>query len=146
MTESLPSFDRALSPAFTISGFTFLCRPLCQSKITTGVRTVSCRRLGSMASTSAPIIIPDGYTLHTENTSHVLLPSTNEAFLNPIQEFNRDLSVACIRTWSEELDKAKQARWMQNQQRRSKKAEAGSDKKRVKSKLYLDIPTLHHCR
>jgi tRNA G26 N,N-dimethylase Trm1 len=113
----------------TISGFLFLCRPL-RLKTATGFCTVSCR-LASMA--TAPITIPDGYTLHTENTSHVLLPSTNEAFLNPVQEFNRDLSVACIRTWSEELDKAKETKWMQTQQKRLKIAEAGSDKKRVKS-------------
>jgi tRNA (guanine26-N2/guanine27-N2)-dimethyltransferase len=80
--------------------------------------------------TDAPITIPDGYTLHTENTSHILLPSTNEAFLNPIQEFNRDISVACITTWSEEWNKAKEAKW---QERRSKKTASGSGKKRLKS-------------
>jgi tRNA (guanine26-N2/guanine27-N2)-dimethyltransferase len=85
--------------------------------------------------TGAAITIPDGYTLHTENTSHVLLPSTNEAFLNPIQEFNRDLSVACIRTWSEDLDKAKEAKWIQKQQKLSKDA-AGSGRKRVKSRYF----------
>jgi len=80
--------------------------------------------------TEAPITIPDGYTLHTENTSHILLPSTNEAFLNPIQEFNRDISVACITTWSEEWNKAKEVKW---QERRSKKTGSGSGKKRLKS-------------
>ena len=80
----------------------------------------------------ATVTIPDGYTLHTENTSRILLPSTNEAFLNPIQEFNRDISVACITTWSEDLDKAKESKW---QERRSKKLNTagGSDKKRLKS-------------
>jgi tRNA (guanine26-N2/guanine27-N2)-dimethyltransferase len=80
--------------------------------------------------TEVAVTIPDGYILHTENTSHILLPSTNEAFLNPIQEFNRDISVACITTWSEELDKAKEAKW---HERRSKKPAGGSDKKRLKS-------------
>lgn len=78
--------------------------------------------------TEAAITIPDGYTLHTENTSHILLPSNNEAFLNPIQEFNRDVSVACITVWSEEFDKVKEAKW---QTRRSKKIAA--DVKRLKS-------------
>jgi tRNA (guanine26-N2/guanine27-N2)-dimethyltransferase len=94
------------------------------------------RRFEIMA-TEAAITIPDGYTLHTENTSHILLPSTNEAFLNPIQEFNRDVSVACITTWSEELDKVKEAKW---QSRRSKKT---TDVKRLKSECAAAI--LHFC-
>lgn len=64
--------------------------------------------------------MPDGFTLHTENTTHILL-SSNEAFLNPVQEFNRDVSVACIRVWSEELNKAKEVRWKQNQEKKAKK-------------------------
>lgn len=64
-----------------------------------------------MASTAA---VPEGFRLHTENTSHILL-SENEAFLNPVQEFNRDLSVACIRVWSEELNRTKEERWRKAQ-------------------------------
>lgn len=79
-----------------------------------------------------PITIPDGFTLHTENTSSILLPSTNEAFLNPVQEFNRDLSVACIRVWSEELNKTKEIKWRQMQERKAKKSKDGSDRKRQK--------------
>ncbi|KAJ7685216.1 N2,N2-dimethylguanosine tRNA methyltransferase [Mycena polygramma] len=64
--------------------------------------------------------IPEGFTLHTENNSHILL-SSNEAFLNPVQEFNRDTSVACIRVWSEELHKAKKAKWVQAQEKKQTK-------------------------
>jgi tRNA (guanine26-N2/guanine27-N2)-dimethyltransferase len=80
------------------------------------------------------ITVPDGFTLHTENTSHILLPSNNEAFLNPIQEFNRDLSVAAIRVWSEALNKTKEERWRQARERRLMKAEKppASDRKRPK--------------
>lgn len=80
------------------------------------------------------ITVPDGFTLHTENTSYVLLPSNNEAFLNPVQEFNRDLSVAAIRVWSEELNRAKEERWRQGKERRHMKAEKRlmPDKKRPK--------------
>jgi tRNA (guanine26-N2/guanine27-N2)-dimethyltransferase len=67
--------------------------------------------------------VPDGFTLHTENTSHILLPSNNEAFLNPVQEFNRDLSVAAIRVWSEELNRSKEERWRQSRERKLKRAE-----------------------
>ena len=82
-----------------------------------------------MTGTLEPIVVPEGFTLHTENTSHILLPSTNEAFLNPIQEFNRDLSVAAIRVWSEELNQIKKQRWRQAQQRKADKR-SRPDKKR----------------
>jgi len=78
-----------------------------------------------MASTTTSAIeIPDGFRLHTENTSHILL-SENEAFLNPVQEFNRDLSVACIRVWSEELNRTKEERWRKAQENKLKRARAG---------------------
>jgi tRNA G26 N,N-dimethylase Trm1 len=77
---------------------------------------------------SSPITVPEGFTLHTENTSHILISSKEEAFLNPVQEFNRDLSVACIRVWSEELNREKEAKWKQTQERRAKR-EADADTK-----------------
>ncbi|KAF9218193.1 N2,N2-dimethylguanosine tRNA methyltransferase [Gyrodon lividus] len=74
------------------------------------------------ASTSAfPIVVPEGFTLHTENNSHILISSKDEAFLNPVQEFNRDLSVACIRTWSEEMNREKEEKWKKAEERRSKR-------------------------
>ncbi|KAJ6502519.1 N2,N2-dimethylguanosine tRNA methyltransferase [Mycena sanguinolenta] len=74
--------------------------------------------------------IPEGFTLHTENNSHILL-SSNEAFLNPVQEFNRDTSVACIRVWSEEQHELKKAKWLRAQ-----------DKKQTKQKKRkLDVST-----
>ncbi|KAJ3491602.1 hypothetical protein NLJ89_g11324 [Agrocybe chaxingu] len=76
-----------------------------------------------MATVSTPtrsIEIPDGFRLHTENTSHILL-SSDEAFLNPVQEFNRDTSIACIRVWSEELNRTKEERWGMMQLRKSQK-------------------------
>ncbi|KZT09453.1 N2,N2-dimethylguanosine tRNA methyltransferase [Laetiporus sulphureus 93-53] len=90
-----------------------------------------------MASETAeppPITTPEGYTLHTENTSYILLPPDNQAFLNPVQEFNRDLSVACIRTWSELLNEEKQAKWRQSQERRAKKKENGRGPKPKRAK------------
>ncbi|KAI0306450.1 tRNA methyltransferase [Multifurca ochricompacta] len=83
---------------------------------------------------SSCLTVPDGYTLHTENTSHILLPSHNEAFLNPIQEFNRDLSVATIRVWGEELNRTREERWRQAREKKPKKTEEPHvpDKKRPK--------------
>ncbi len=98
-------------------------------------RILSQRCIGNMATPSPySITVPEGFTLHTENTSHILLPSNNEAFLNPVQEFNRDLSVAAIRIWSEELNKKKEERWRQARERRLKKAGElpAPDRKRLK--------------
>ncbi|KAJ3934919.1 MAG: N2,N2-dimethylguanosine tRNA methyltransferase [Lentinula lateritia] len=83
----------------------------------------------SSSTTSPPFPVPDGFKLHTENNAHILM-SENEAFLNPVQEFNRDLSVACIRTWSEELNKAKDAKRAQTRQKRALRAKEESAKKR----------------
>ncbi|TFK76405.1 N2,N2-dimethylguanosine tRNA methyltransferase [Pluteus cervinus] len=74
------------------------------------------------------IIVPDGFTLHTENTAHLLLAS-NEAFLNPVQEFNRDISIACIRTWSEAHDSVKEARWKTTQEKKARKLQKVGEKK-----------------
>ncbi|KAG6832138.1 hypothetical protein H0H87_002450 [Tephrocybe sp. NHM501043] len=80
-------------------------------------------------STESNIIVPDGFTLHTENTSRILLES-NQAFLNPVQEFNRDTSVACIRVWSEELNRAKEEKWRKLQEKKANKQKDGAAKKR----------------
>ncbi|ORX47492.1 N2,N2-dimethylguanosine tRNA methyltransferase [Hesseltinella vesiculosa] len=37
----------------------------------------------------------------TEGKATILFPKNNEVFYNPVQEFNRDMSIAAIRTWSE---------------------------------------------
>ena len=89
------------------------------------------------------VTVPDGFTLHTENTSHILLPSNNEAFLNPVQEFNRDLSVATIRIWSEVLNKTKEERWRQMREKKLKKMDKlpVSDRKRPKVDPLKDIST-----
>ncbi|KAF9052841.1 N2,N2-dimethylguanosine tRNA methyltransferase-domain-containing protein [Panaeolus papilionaceus] len=60
--------------------------------------------------TPTEIIVPDGFRLHTENTTHLLM-SEDEAFLNPVQEFNRDLSTACIRVWGDEYNRIKEEKW-----------------------------------
>ncbi|CAE6433487.1 unnamed protein product [Rhizoctonia solani] len=77
--------------------------------------------------TTATMDIPEGFTVHTENTAKILLPSETTTFLNPIQEFNRDLSVACISTWGKRWEEAKRAKWEQGGARR------GQNKKRKKS-------------
>ncbi|KAG5460707.1 MAG: LOW QUALITY PROTEIN: tRNA methyltransferase, partial [Olpidium bornovanus] len=41
----------------------------------------------------------DGYVEITEGKATILFPKGNEVFYNPVQEFNRDMSIAAIRTW-----------------------------------------------
>ncbi|KAI0647130.1 N2,N2-dimethylguanosine tRNA methyltransferase [Trametes meyenii] len=99
------------------------------------------------ASASAPeaFTVPEGFTLHKENTSAILLPSANDAFLNPVQEFNRDLSVACIRTWSELVNAEKERKWRQAAERRAKKEAEGAHAqghKAKKVKTEEDAPVL----
>ena len=83
-----------------------------------------------MKSTLAAIEIPqaDGFKLYTENTSLLISSDESEAFLNPVQEFNRDLSVACIRVWSEEMNIAKEARWRKAQEKKAKHVPVSNQK------------------
>lgn len=88
------------------------------------------RRSMAMADTSGPkepegppITVPEGFSLYTENNAHILISSKDEAFLNPVQEFNRDMSVACIRVWSEELNREKEDKFNKAEERRAKRLE-----------------------
>lgn len=92
-----------------------------------------------MASTLTAIEIPDGFKLYTENTSRLI--SSDEAFLNPVQEFNRDLSVACIRVWSEEMNSAKEARWRKAHKKKDKHIPI-SNQKGSNIGIYLSSETL----
>ncbi|KXN86864.1 tRNA (guanine(26)-N(2))-dimethyltransferase [Leucoagaricus sp. SymC.cos] len=74
------------------------------------------------------IRVPDGFRLHTENTSHILL-SANDAFLNPVQEFNRDMSVACIRTWSEDVNRERETKWRKAMEGKAARAASKPNKK-----------------
>ena len=88
-----------------------------------------------MATAATKINVPAGFKLHTENQAHILLPDDNEAFLNPVQEFNRDLSVACITVWGEELNREKKRRWRERLQRNvgvTRKGKGKDRQKRVK--------------
>ncbi|KAL4067985.1 tRNA methyltransferase [Scleroderma citrinum] len=91
-----------------------------------------------MAAGGSGIMIPEGYTLHTENSSHILISSKDEAFLNPVQEFNRDLSVACIRVWSEDVNREKEVKWKRAQERRAKRETTGSVAEKDAKKVRVD--------
>lgn len=72
--------------------------------------------------------IPNGLSLHVENTTKILL-DPQETFLNPVQEFNRDLSVAAITVWSEERNRVKEANWLRLKE---KKIHAMAKRKRLR--------------
>jgi tRNA (guanine26-N2/guanine27-N2)-dimethyltransferase len=55
--------------------------------------------------------IPDTHRPHTESTTTILVHKDNTAFLNPVQQYNRDLSIACIRGWNELRKEEAEARW-----------------------------------
>ncbi|KAI8055218.1 N2,N2-dimethylguanosine tRNA methyltransferase-domain-containing protein [Syncephalis plumigaleata] len=44
----------------------------------------------------------DNYHPITEGKATILFPNTNEVFYNPVQQFNRDMSIAAIKTWGSE--------------------------------------------
>lgn len=67
------------------------------------------------------VTIPNGFRVHTENGAKLLLPEANQVFLNPVQEFNRDLSVAAIRVWSEQLNEIKRQKWENKQKMKTQK-------------------------
>lgn len=71
-----------------------------------------------------------------ENSATIVMPSKEAAFLNPVQEFNRDLSTIAIITWSQMLDGEKRQRFEARNRARSKRAKAVSgepDAKRIKT-------------
>ncbi|ORY89205.1 N2,N2-dimethylguanosine tRNA methyltransferase [Syncephalastrum racemosum] len=50
------------------------------------------------------------YNMVTEGKASILFPKENEVFYNPVQEFNRDMSIAAIRTWSQIFFREKRER------------------------------------
>ena len=79
---------------------------------------------------SSIVTPPEGYRLHCENGAKLLLPASNEAFLNPVQEFNRDLSVAAIRVWSEQFNEIKEKRWGDKRKRKDQGAQQPQQKRK----------------
>lgn len=62
----------------------------------------------------------DGFLVKRENSTRILVPEEAVAFFNPVQEFNRDLSVACIRVWAERAERARVERVTKGRERGEK--------------------------
>ncbi|WWC61691.1 N2,N2-dimethylguanosine tRNA methyltransferase [Kwoniella dejecticola CBS 10117] len=71
--------------------------------------------------------IPKGHTTHTESTTTIFLPKEG-AFLNPVQHYNRDMSVAVIRAWNELRKEEQETKF------RNKLAKTGGVPKKKKGK------------
>ena len=124
----IPELASGFSKTFSHSGcsrlatvyatFRIHLRPSCLYNICRPV--ISPLFLRSMAhAAEPPTTVPAGFKLHTENTSHILLPDDNQAFLNPVQEFNRDLSVASIRTWADVVNAELKKKWDDKQAKKA---------------------------
>lgn len=51
------------------------------------------------ASAGSSWINPEDYNVVKEGKAEILFPKAETVFYNPVQEFNRDLSVCCIKAW-----------------------------------------------
>ena len=56
-----------------------------------------------------------------EGSATIVLPSKEAAFLNPVQEFNRDLSTLAIRAWGDLRNEEKRDKFEKTAQRRARK-------------------------
>jgi tRNA G26 N,N-dimethylase Trm1 len=55
------------------------------------------------AQTTSNQSVPEGFTVISEGKAKILIKA-NEVFYNPVQEFNRDLSILVIRQFLERLN------------------------------------------
>ncbi|KAK4685606.1 tRNA (guanine26-N2/guanine27-N2)-dimethyltransferase, partial [Tremellales sp. Uapishka_1] len=76
--------------------------------------------------------IPENHHPHTEGTTTILVPDENLAFLNPVQQYNRDLSVACIRAWNEMRKEELEAKWRARIEKVGKGKSKGKGKDKAK--------------
>jgi tRNA (guanine26-N2/guanine27-N2)-dimethyltransferase len=70
-----------------------------------------------------------------EGSATIVLPSKETAFLNPVQEFNRDLSTLAIRTWGQIRNEEKKKKFIDNAEKRAsvkKRKEAKAREKETK--------------
>ena len=50
------------------------------------------------------------YNIISEGKAKILFPKDNEVFYNNVQEFNRDISIAVIKTWSNIFSEEKEVK------------------------------------
>ncbi|WVR07192.1 N2,N2-dimethylguanosine tRNA methyltransferase [Kwoniella sp. DSM 27419] len=80
--------------------------------------------------------IPKNHTTHTESTTTIFLPKAG-AFLNPVQHYNRDMSVAVIRAWNELRKEELEAKWRAKVAKRGGKPKKGKKRKGEEAEVEL---------
>lgn len=74
--------------------------------------------------------VPEGFRPHSEGQASILVPLGNTAFLNPIQEYNRDLSVCVIEHWARVRSKEMQDKFETGWRKRQEKGGKGGKKRK----------------
>ncbi|KAJ2304147.1 RNA methyltransferase tRNA(m5U54)methyltransferase, partial [Coemansia sp. Cherry 401B] len=64
-----------------------------------------------MADEPAPTYAVEDYDTVSEGRATILFPRNNEVFYNPVQQFNRDMSIAAIKAWRDMTAEAKLERF-----------------------------------
>ncbi|KAK9475558.1 N2,N2-dimethylguanosine tRNA methyltransferase-domain-containing protein [Dipodascopsis tothii] len=101
---------------------------------------ISCivyRRLGEA---NARTMTEQPYVSLTEGRATVLFPSENEVFYNPVQQFNRDLSISVIKAWSAEYLQEKGSKRSQRKKQKTRKGQTDEEEKRANSAEMANRP------
>lgn len=78
-----------------------------------------------------------------EGEAKILFPNEESVFYNPIQQFNRDLSVTCIKAWDEMYQEERMERRAKSEnKKRTKSSDVANAKVQKKRKLETDNVTL----
>lgn len=75
-----------------------------------------------------------------ENSATIVMPSKEAAFLNPVQEFNRDLSTIAIISWSQIFDGEKRSRFDARQRKQKGKRAKTDEPEAKRAKTENDAP------
>ncbi|CAG8673625.1 10119_t:CDS:10, partial [Dentiscutata heterogama] len=78
-----------------------------QTKLSTSSRIRSLEKLGKM---------DNEFNVITEGKASILFPKDNKVFYNNVQQFNRDISIAAIKIWSEIISEEKQKKAQQKKE------------------------------
>ncbi|KAJ1921184.1 RNA methyltransferase tRNA(m5U54)methyltransferase [Mycoemilia scoparia] len=65
------------------------------------------------------------YQKISEGKANILFPTQNEVFYNPVQQFNRDMSIAAIKTWRDIMKEEVKDRWDKKKIRNTTLAASG---------------------
>nr|CAG8532165.1 6388_t:CDS:10 [Entrophospora candida] len=72
----------------------------------------------------------EDYNVITEGKANILFPKNNEVFYNNVQQFNRDMSIAAIRTWNEIISEEKETKLRKKEKKgNNSSVESQSDSK-----------------